>query len=156
MSSPSESACEDVSRGSCVHGSGRTYVRWLHHGEVVTSHNTVLHVLSTAKLAPTVVGEVGAVVEEPLHWRWVLILSWWWAGVTWVTGDTLTAPDGVGLDWLDRWLWLVSGERTNGGGEVRKEPLWSLAWVTGTEETDLVEEDVETCWKRVEDRKSVV
>jgi len=124
-------------------------VRWLHHGEVVTTHNTVLHVLSTAKLTPTVVGKVGAVVEEPLHRRWVLILSWWWTWVTCVTGNTLTAPDGVCLDWLDRWLWLVGGKRANGGGEVRKEPLWGLAWVASAEETDLVEEDVETCWERV-------
>ena len=56
----------------------------LHHTEVVASHHAKLHVIRTAELTPAVVSEIGSVVEEPFHWRWILIFSWWWAWVTWV------------------------------------------------------------------------
>lgn len=75
----------------------------------MAAHDTVLHILRTAQLAPAVVAEVRAVVEEPLHGRRVLILRWRRARVTRVPGDTLTAPDGVDGDGLDRRLGVVVG-----------------------------------------------
>ncbi|KAG9966741.1 polyketide synthase, partial [Aureobasidium melanogenum] len=119
----------------------------LHHGEVVAAHHTELHLIA-AELSPTVVSEVSAVVQQPLHGCRVLLLSWWRARVTRVTSNTITAPDSVGLDRLQRRLRLVVRERTNGGAEVRKQPLGSLGRVTSTKETNLIEEDMETLRKR--------
>ena len=72
----------------------------------------------------------------------VLLLSRWWAGIVRVAGNTLSAPYGKGRDGLQGRLGLVCRQGSNRGREVRQKPLGCLAWVTSTEETDLVEEDV--------------
>lgn len=122
-------------------------MRILHHRKVMATHHTILHVLSATKLTPAIIGEVRAVVEQPSHRRWILLtLDWSWARVTWVASDTFSAPDSVGCDWLDGWFRVVVRKVTDGGTEVGQKPLRRLGWITSTEETDLVEESVETDW----------
>jgi len=71
-----------------------TYVITLHHREVVAAHDSILEIVLGEKLSPTVVIEISAVVEEPLHGSWVLSLTWWWARVFRVGAHAVSAPDG--------------------------------------------------------------
>jgi hypothetical protein len=50
---------------TCMQGLVRrlTYVRLLHHREMVTTHDIELHVVLVNELSPTVVTEVSAVVK---------------------------------------------------------------------------------------------
>lgn len=125
-------------------------MRRLHHTKVVSVHDTILHVLLTTQLLPAIAAKVRPVVEQPLHGRWVLVLSWRRPRVAGVTSDAFSAPDGVCLDWLDGALGLVVAETPDGSGEVGEEPLRGLGWVAGAEETDFVEEDVEAGGEGVE------
>ena len=118
----------------------------LHHREVVSAHNSVLEVLLGKELGPTVVREIGTVVEQPLHGSWVLSLTWWGTGVLRVGAHTICAPDGKDRrsDLGVHWLRVIVLEVLDCGREVRKEPGRSATGLTGTEKTYLVEKDVET------------
>jgi hypothetical protein len=74
---------------------------------VVARHDTELHVLLAAELCPTVVTEVGTVVEQPGHGSRVLLLGGWGAWVTRVSGNAFTAPNCVGRNGLQSGLRLV-------------------------------------------------
>lgn len=70
-----------------------TYVFTLHHREVISAHYSVFEVLLGKKLRPAIVIKDGAVVEQPLHGRWIFTLSWGWPRVIWVGAHSIGAPD---------------------------------------------------------------
>jgi len=82
-------------------------VRCVHHVEVVSSHDSELHVLLSTQNFPAVRAEVSAVVKQPLHGGWVLLLSRWGPGVVGVSGYALSAPDSKSRDGLQGRLRLV-------------------------------------------------
>ena len=124
----------------------------LHHSEVVATHDGVLEVVLGEKLGPTVVGKVGTVVEEPLHGRWVLTLTWGRTGVVGVGADTVGTPDSEdgGSDFGIHGSRVVVLEVLDGRREVRKEPRGSTAGLAGAEKTYLIKEDVKTSGEGIE------
>lgn len=135
-----------------LYKSEMTYDWRLHHGKVVAINADHCAVLLAQQFLPPVRAKVSAVLEEPLHALWVIVL-WRRPWVIRVLAHTISSPDEQsrwGLEWFvlhENGFVLLKGP--DAVLEMGKEPAWCLASASA-EQPYFVEEMMETAGKRLQ------
>ena len=121
-----------------------TYIRRLHHAEMVALHVGAHYIPLADHSIPKIRTKVRSILQQPLRMPvWVWLRPW----VGRQLADTVLAPDGKSFGSLDG-VDLpggVGGESVDGGLEMRQQPRRDLlgAGVRVAEEADLVEPPVQ-------------